>query len=78
MQWILVVLIVCVFVATVDAFTGPAAFGARVASSSSRLHADVEIVFPNNKKVKVAGGSAMKDGTNFLLFYFILMSKISS
>ena len=78
MQWTLVIVVVCVLVATVEAFTGPvAAFGVRIASSSSKLYADVEITFPNNKKAKAAAGSALKDGMIFLFPKIIPSSRTS-
>jgi hypothetical protein len=40
----------------------PPTFGRRVAAASTLKMADVEITFPNNKKVKVASGSPMKEG----------------
>ena len=67
MQWTLAIVLICVLVATVESFTSPAAFGVRLASSS-KLYADVEIVFPNGKKGKAAAGSSLKDGMIFFCF----------
>jgi hypothetical protein len=51
----------CLCFATASAFIGSyARLGGQ--SVSNLQMADVDIVFPGNKKVKAAGGSAMKDG----------------
>jgi len=46
----------------------PPTFGRRVAAASTLKMADVEITFPNNKKVKVASGSPMKEGESRRLY----------
>lgn len=59
-----VCLLFCVFALVAQAFVPGASFGRRVASGSA-LNAEVEVTFPNNKKVKVASGSLLKEGMRY-------------
>jgi len=58
----LAVLLLLVALLHVSVAFVPPTFGRRVAAASTLKMADVEITFPNNKKVKVASGSPMKEG----------------
>ena len=47
------------FIVCANAFTlGPSRMNVRL---NTRTYAEVEIIFPNNKKIKAASGSSLKD-----------------
>jgi len=66
------ILLTVLFILSVDCFSTTFIFQHKRLQTNKCLRmADVDVVFPNNKKTKVAVGSSLKDAAKKAGFYFL-------